>query len=150
MPLTNNTSHLRHEALTKHTWEPQNDTLRYQASSSSTYKDDMFAHGDTSDVPHVTEYTHSHNDPQVKCTTAHHRMHSMQHHGTPMPYKEHLTQYTGTSGSHQEPNGGAYWWWHQHGVLYAPHSLTSKVPAWINQLWHIHMEPVPAQGRQVR
>jgi len=64
MPLIVNTAHLRHEAVTKHTWSPNKDTVRYQAAGSATYKDDMFAHGDTADTPHISEYTMSHKDPQ--------------------------------------------------------------------------------------
>eukprot|EP00955_Chlamydomonas_euryale_P060251 357663-Chlamydomonas_euryale.AAC.3 len=66
MPLIVNTAHLRHEAVTKHTWSPNKDTVRYQAAGSATYKDDMFAHGDTADTPHISEYTMSHKDPQVR------------------------------------------------------------------------------------
>ncbi len=65
MPLTNNTSHLRHDAITKHTWSPNLDTQRYQAAGSATFKADVFAFGDCADTPHHSEYTYSLNDPQV-------------------------------------------------------------------------------------
>lgn len=64
MPLTNNTSHLNHEAVTKHTWSPNNDTIRYEASGSATYKPDLFQHGEASDTPHISEYTYSNGDPK--------------------------------------------------------------------------------------
>ena len=65
MPLTKNSSHLIHEGITKHTWSPNQDTTRYQATGSATYKRDAFCPGDTADTPHISEYTYQLGDPQV-------------------------------------------------------------------------------------
>ena len=65
MPLTKNSSHLIHEGITKHTWSPNLDTKRYQATGTATYKKDAFTYGDTADTPRHTEYTYQHAEPQV-------------------------------------------------------------------------------------
>lgn len=66
MPLIKSTAHFAHDAVTKHTWNPNNDTVRYEAAGSGTYKKDMFAFGDTADVPHKSEHTHQLSDPQAR------------------------------------------------------------------------------------
>jgi hypothetical protein len=81
MPLTNNTSHLNHEAVTKHTWSPNNDTTRYEASGSTTYKPDLFQHGEAADTPHISEYTYSNGDPKVRLLGAHHMQPAVFSHG---------------------------------------------------------------------
>ncbi len=65
MTLTKNSSHLIHEGITKHTWSPNLDTTRYQATGTSTYKRDAFSYGDTADTPHLSEYTYSLGEPKV-------------------------------------------------------------------------------------
>ena len=65
MPLTKNSSHLIHEGITKHTWSPNLDTTRYEATGSATYKKDAFSYGDTADTPHHSEYTYQLAEPQV-------------------------------------------------------------------------------------
>ena len=63
MPLTKNLSHLIHEGITKHTWSPNLDTTRYQASGTATYKRDAFCYGDTADTPHHSEHTYQLGEP---------------------------------------------------------------------------------------